>query len=80
MSRNKGAIIKVSIKTAHDTLYTFWGLNMYIGINVLVYERWLMVKMCSMTKFLCFNIFILFGQKSHFFPKNGGTTQKRLWS
>ncbi len=28
-------------------------LNLYIGTNVLVYERRLMVKVCSMTKFLC---------------------------
>ncbi len=29
------------------------ALNLYIGTNVLVYERRLMVKVWSMTKFLC---------------------------
>ncbi len=28
-------------------------LNLYIGTNVLVYEKRLMVKVWSMTKFLC---------------------------
>ncbi len=44
--------------------FLFWGknggtikyviaLNLYIGTNVLVYERRLMVNVWSMTKFLC---------------------------
>ncbi len=60
ISRNGGATIKVSRKTAHDKAFLFWGkkaifflkkwqhhqkkviaLNMYIGTNVLLYERWL---------------------------------------
>ncbi len=62
ISRNRGAIIKASRKTAHDKVFIFWGkkpispkkwwhyqkkviaLNLYIGTNVLVYERWLVLK------------------------------------
>ncbi len=71
MSRNGGATIKASRKTAHDKDFLILGqkaifsqknggtkknviaLNLYIGTNVLVYERRLMVKVWSMTKFLC---------------------------
>ncbi len=69
ISRNGGATIKVSRKTAHDKVFLILGqkghffatygvtmknviaLNLYIGTNVLVYERRLMVKVWSMTKF-----------------------------
>ncbi len=34
------------------TMTNFIALNLYIGTNVLVYERRLMVKVWSMTKFL----------------------------
>ncbi len=63
ISRNKGATIKVSRKTAHDKKKNYFGakrpffsrkwerhqkkviaLNLYIGTNVLVYERWLVLK------------------------------------
>ncbi len=63
ISRNGGATIKDSQKTAHDKrFFLFWGkkaifsqkwwhhqknviaLNMYIGTNVLVCERWLVLK------------------------------------
>ncbi len=63
ISRNRGATIKVSQKTAHDKVFFILGqkghfflekwrhhqkkviaLNMYIGTNVLVYERWLVLK------------------------------------
>ncbi len=59
ISRNGGATIKVSRKPAHDNnKKLFWGkkaimaapskkviaLNTYIGTNVLVYERWLVLK------------------------------------
>ncbi len=58
ISRNGGAIIKVSRKTAHDKVVFYFGakrlfflknngtmkkviaINLYIGTNVLVYERW----------------------------------------
>ncbi len=64
ISRNGGATIKASRKTAHDKVFFILGknggtmknliaLNLYIGTNVLVYERRLMVKVWSMTKFLC---------------------------
>ncbi len=66
ISRNKGATLKASWKTAHDKLF-FWGggkvqkghfflkkmaapsqnvitLNLYICSYVLVYERWLVLK------------------------------------
>ncbi len=61
ISRNGGATIKASRKTAHD-VFLSWGkkaifaqkmvasskkviaLNMYICTNVLVYERWLVLK------------------------------------
>ncbi len=65
ISRNGGAAIKASRKTAHDKVFfKFWGkkaiflkngstikkkviaLNMYIGTNVLMYERWLVLKFC----------------------------------
>ncbi len=65
ISRNGGATIKVSRKTAHDKVVFFIlgpkkhfsqkncgtmnkviALNLYIGTNVLVYERRLMVKVC----------------------------------
>ncbi len=36
-----------------DTMKNIIALNLYIGTNVLVYERRLMVKVWSMTKFLC---------------------------
>ncbi len=61
ISRNRGATIKASRKTAHDKVFILgqkvsfsikWqhhqknviALNLYIGANVLVYERWLVVK------------------------------------
>ncbi len=62
ISRNGGATIKASRKTAHDKKFNFgakspfflkkWqhhpkkviALNMCIGTNVLVYERWLVLK------------------------------------
>ncbi len=63
ISRNGGATIKSSRKTAHDKVFFILGqkshffskkwrhhqkkviaLNMYIGTNVLVYERWLVHK------------------------------------
>ncbi len=62
ISRNGGATIKASRKTAHDKVFYFgakrpfflkkwWhyqknfiALNMYIDTNVLVYERWLVLK------------------------------------
>ncbi len=63
ISRNGGATIKASRKTAHDNFFFILGqkghffrkkwrhhqknviaLNMYIGTNVLVYERWLVLK------------------------------------
>ncbi len=63
ISRNGGATIKVSQKTAHDNVFLNFGakrpfflkkwrhhpknviaLNMYIGTNVLMYERWLVLK------------------------------------
>ncbi len=62
ISRNEGATIKASRKTAHDKVFKFWdkkaifsqkmaapskkviALNMYIGTNVLMYERWLVLK------------------------------------
>ncbi len=62
ISRNGGATINASWKTAHDKVFYFgakrpfflikwWhhqknviALNMYIGTNVLVYERWLVLK------------------------------------
>ncbi len=71
ISRNGGATINASRKTAHDKVFFILGqkghfvpkndgtmknviaLNLYIGTNVLVYERRLMVKVRSMTKFLC---------------------------
>ncbi len=71
ISRNGGATIKASRKTAHDKVFFILGqkghfspkncgtlknviaLNLYIGTNVLVYEKRLMVKVWSMTKFLC---------------------------
>ncbi len=75
ISRNGGATIKVSRKTAHDKVFfKFWGtmknviaLNLYIGTNVLVYERRLMVKVWSMTKFLCKKHFC---KNSYIFFKN----------
>ncbi len=69
ISRNGGATMKASRKTAHDKVFFILGqkgnfppknggtmkhiiaLNLYIGSNVLVYERRLMVKVWSMTKF-----------------------------
>ncbi len=69
ISRNGRATIKASRKTAHDKVFLNFGakrpknggtmknitaLNLYICTNVLVYERRLMVKVWSMTKFLCF--------------------------
>ncbi len=71
ISRNGGATIKASRKTAHDKVILILGqkghfspqnggtmknviaLNLYIVTNVLVYERRLMMKVFSMTKFLC---------------------------
>ncbi len=71
ISRNRGATIKASRKTAHDKVFLILGqkghffpkngvtmknviaLNLYIRTNVLVYEKRLMVKAWSMTKFLC---------------------------
>ncbi len=63
ISRNGGATIKASRKTALDKVFFILGqkghffsknggtikkkviaLNMYIGTNVLVYERWLVLK------------------------------------
>ncbi len=56
ISRNGGATIKVSRKTAHDTFFFYFGakrpfkkkkviaLNTYIRTNVLVYEIWLVLK------------------------------------
>ncbi len=55
ISRNRGATIKLSRKTAHDKDFYFGAkaiffqkkviaLNMYIGTNVLMYERWLVLK------------------------------------
>ncbi len=51
ISRNGGATIKVSRKTAHDKVFLFLhnqkkviALNLYIGTNVSVYERWLVLK------------------------------------
>ncbi len=35
------------------TMKNVIALNLYISTNVLVYERRLMVKLWSMTKFLC---------------------------
>ncbi len=80
ISRNGGATIKASRKTAHDKVFfKFWdkkaiflpknggtmknviALNLYIGTNVLVYERRLMVKVWSMRK-----VFVL---KKHFLQK-----------
>ncbi len=70
ISRNGGATIKASRKTAHDkvvfilgqkghffpknggTMKNVTALNLYIGTNVLVYERSLMMQVWSMTKFL----------------------------
>ncbi len=70
ISRNGGATIKASRKTAHDKDFFYFGgkmafftknggtmknviaLNLYIGTNVLVYQRRLMAKVWSMTKFL----------------------------
>ncbi len=65
ISRNRGATIQASQKTAHDNVFfKFRGkktifppkwqhhqkkviaLNLYIGTNVLVYERWLVLKVC----------------------------------
>ncbi len=71
ISRNGGALLKASRKTAHVKVFFILGqkghffpkncgtmkkviaLNLYIGTNVLVYERRLMVKVWSMTKFMC---------------------------
>ncbi len=71
ISRNGGATINASRKTAHDKVFLILGqkghfspenggtmknvtaLNLYIGTNVLVYEKRLMVKVWSMTKFWC---------------------------
>ncbi len=63
ISRNGGATIKASRKTAHDKVFLNFeakrpfflkkwlhhpknviAVNMHIGTNVLVYERWLVVK------------------------------------
>ncbi len=63
ISRNGGATIKTSRKTAHDKVFFILGqkaifpqknggtipknviaLDMYIGTNVLVYERWLVLN------------------------------------
>ncbi len=63
ISRNGGATIKASRKTAHDNFFLILGqkrpffskkwrhhqkkviaLNMYIDTNVLMYERWLVLK------------------------------------
>ncbi len=70
ISRNGGATIKASRKTAHDKDFFILGqkghffpkngattknvlaLNLYIGTNVSVYERRLMVKVWFMTKCL----------------------------
>ncbi len=86
ISRNGGARIKASRKTAHDKVFFILGqkghfpqknggtmknviaLNLYIGTNVLVYERRLMVKVWSMTK-----LFVLkrhFSKNSYIFFKN----------
>ncbi len=69
ISRNGGATIKASRKTAYDKVFFILGqkgyffpknngtmknviaINLYIDTNVLVYERRLMVKVWSMTKF-----------------------------
>ncbi len=40
------------------TMKNVIALNLYIGNNVLVYERMLMVKVWSMTKFLCSKHFL----------------------
>ncbi len=61
ISRNGGATIKASQKTAHNKVFIlFWGknaffsqknviaLNMYIGTNVLMHERWLVLKVWYM--------------------------------
>ncbi len=71
ISRNGGATIKASRKTAHDKVFLFCSkkgnffpqkggtmkkviaLNLYIGTNVLISERRLMLKVWSMTKLLC---------------------------
>ncbi len=55
ISRNRRATIKASRKTAHNKVFLFWdkkaitlnkviARNLYIGTNVLVYERWLVLK------------------------------------
>ncbi len=56
ISRNRAATIKASQKTAHEKIAIFFlqkmvapskkviALNLYIGTNVLVYERWLVPK------------------------------------
>ncbi len=49
-TRNKGATIKASRKTAYNKDFFILGqkkviaLNLYVGANVLVYERWLVLK------------------------------------
>ncbi len=67
ISRNNGATIKASQKTAHDNFFLILGqnshffpqkwqhhhksvidLNLYIATNVLVYERWLVLKVWYM--------------------------------
>ncbi len=66
ISRNGGATIKASRKTAHDKVFFILGQNGHFSqkwwhhekgyrpkSNVLLYERRLMVKVWSMTKFLC---------------------------
>ncbi len=44
ISRNGGATIKASRKTAHDKVFFILGQKVYIGTNVLMYERWLVLK------------------------------------
>ncbi len=70
ISRNGGATIKASRKTAHDKVFFILGqkgqkrhhpkkvidLNMYIGTNVLVYERWLVLKVWYKAQRYCHSI------------------------
>ncbi len=46
ISRNRRATIKASWKTVHDkgNQKNVIALNLYIGTNVLVYERWMVMK------------------------------------
>ncbi len=57
ISINGGATIKAyrekQLTKNGGTMKNVIALNLYIGTNVLVYEKRLMVKVWSMTKFLC---------------------------